>query len=265
METEFLHDVPNVLYKYRDWSNENHKKLLLDRELYFSSIDQFNDPFDGRVPYRYNPADLTEEKIFSKLYQLAKQSHTEWTEEQILQDCHEYQRKNLLHDEEHIEEFQKNTLKSLNELFGIVCLCKEKTNFLLWSHYANSHKGFCIGLNKRLLFDDTRAAFGHMNYQEELPAIGLFEDAITTITKLIGTKSKVWEYENEYRLRKGNHARKIITLRKETIVEVVLGCQMEQNDKRQIIEFVSKEYPHAKIFDTKLSKAKYEIEFMQIK
>ncbi|GEP94978.1 DUF2971 domain-containing protein [Chitinophaga cymbidii] len=53
-------------------------------------------------------------------------------------------------------------------------------NFLLWSYYAQSHKGFAIGFKKVELFEDTQAEFSHMRYREDLPMLGLFEDHIST-------------------------------------------------------------------------------------
>ena len=39
---------PPKLYKYRDWDNKNHRKIL-NGELYFSSPLNFNDPFDCNI------------------------------------------------------------------------------------------------------------------------------------------------------------------------------------------------------------------------
>ena len=262
---EFLFDVPNILYKYRDWNDPNHKRLLEKGELHFSSIDQFNDPFDGTIPYRYRQDELTEENIFKKYYQITKREYPHWNDEQIHQHCYYYQQMGYFHDEKYLEDFETDTLKQINRDYGIVCLCKERDNFLLWSHYANSHKGFCVGFDKTLLFQDTGAGFAHMQYEEDLPLLGLFDNVFEVFKKLIGTKSKIWTYEDEYRLTRAQYARKQMILRKETIVEIILGCKMEQREKFKIVDFAGKEYPHARVYDMKLSKRKFEIEIMQIR
>ncbi len=263
--TEFLFDVPDVLYKYRDWDDAYHKRLLENRELYFSSIDQFNDPFDGTIPYRYNPEQLTEENIFLKYYEMTKREYPDWKDDKIHSHCFHYQQMGHFHDEKYLEDFEADTLKQINRDFGIVCLCKERDNFLLWSHYSNSHKGFCIGFDKKLLFEDTKAGFAHLQYEEDLPTLDLFENVFDAFKKLIGTKSKTWKYEKEYRLSRTYYSRKKIILRKETIVEIILGCKMEQAEKFKILNFVAQEYTHAKVFDMKLSKTKFEIEIIQIR
>ncbi len=263
--TKFLHDVPDVLYKYRDWNNPKHRTLLEDGEVYFASIDQFNDPFDGTVPYRYDPKELTEENIFLKYYQITKREYPDWTDDKIHAHCYYYQQMGHFHNEKYLEDFEVYTLKDINDNYGIVSLCKERNNFLLWSHYANCHKGFCLGFNKFLLFEDTGASFGHMIYQENLPLLSLFEDEIVSIIKLIGIKSSTWKYEDEYRLTRIEYSRKKVILRKDTIVEIILGCKMEQAEKFKIIKLSEEKYPHAKVFDIKLSKTKFEIELIQIR
>ena len=263
--TKFLYDVPDVLYKYRDWNNPNHKRLLEKKELYFASIDQFNDPFDGTIPHRYNPEELTEANIFLKYYQITKREYPDWKEEQIHNYCFEYQQRGHFHDEKFLEDFEADTLKQINKDFGIVCLCKEKDNFLLWSHYANSHTGFCVGFDKTLLFEDTASQFAHMHYQNNLPTLNLFDNVFEHFKKLIGTKSKIWEYEDEYRLSKIYSSRKVAVLKKETIVEILLGSKMEQQEKFKLLAFIEQEYPHAKVFDMRLSKTKFETEIMQIR
>jgi hypothetical protein len=82
-----------------------------------------------------------------------------------------------------------------------------------------------VGFDKTLLFQDTGAGFGHMHYEEDLPTLNLFDNVFETFKKLIGTKSKTWIYEDEYRLSRIYYARKKVILRKETIVEIILGAK----------------------------------------
>jgi Protein of unknown function (DUF2971) len=254
-----LFDVPPVLYKYRDFNNDDHKRLLSNQELYFSSVDQFNDPFDGTIPFRYNPEELTEDNIFKKYYQITKRDFPHWTEERIHEHCYEFQRRGLFRDERYLADFEKDVSREIKTRFGIVCLCKEKDNFLLWSHYSNSHTGFCVGFDKLKLLEDTQAQFSHMNYTSNWPTIGLFDSVPETLSKLLGTKSELWEYENEYRLLKIHYARRVLILRKETVVEVILGCKMEYKTKESLIKLIAEVYPHARVFEVNLEKNKFKI------
>lgn len=48
-----------MLYKYRDFGI-NTDRIILDAELYFSTFDKFNDPFDCNLEFNY---DYTDEDI----------------------------------------------------------------------------------------------------------------------------------------------------------------------------------------------------------
>ena len=41
---------PNILYKYRNWDNELHKKVLTDNILYMASPRDFEDIHDCNFP-----------------------------------------------------------------------------------------------------------------------------------------------------------------------------------------------------------------------
>lgn len=63
-------DFPEVLYKYRFWEEPSaptqfNKRILTESELYFPSPNQFNDPFDAGLPFKYKESEITLEKIKS--------------------------------------------------------------------------------------------------------------------------------------------------------------------------------------------------------
>ena len=78
----------------------------------------------------------------------------------------------------------------------------------MWSHYGNSHKGFCIGFNVSELFNVFKDSFlGRVLYKDNFPNIHDIKKCIInndydTIDGLNFTKSKEWEYEKEYRFKK---------------------------------------------------------------
>ena len=74
-DMQFLENIPQPLYKYRVWEEpckekQFSRRLLTDNEVYLASADQFNDPFDGTLPFKYPKKELTPENIFLKLHPL---------------------------------------------------------------------------------------------------------------------------------------------------------------------------------------------------
>jgi len=86
--------------------------------------------------------------------------------------------------------FYKDYLKSINEEFGIFSLSKSKNNLLMWSHYADSHKGYCIGFDHEMLLNIS-GSLGSVIYSNLFPKLSLFpkSDALDFL-KLLRTKSK---------------------------------------------------------------------------
>lgn len=256
---EFLEGIPDILYKYRDWSNPYNKRLLTHKELYFASFDQFNDPFDGTIPYRYNPADLTDDKIFLKYYQTVKRDKPKLSDEKIHEICFKHQQRGLLKDEVHLKQFTEESKKMLNDTFGIVSLTTEQNNFLMWSHYSGSHSGFCVGFDKFLLFEQCQGGISKITYQEEIPFIELYEEVHSLFDKLIFTKSKTWEYENEFRLHKAHFSRKALTLIPDTFAEIILGCKMEFTEKTNLLALFKKEFPNTRVYETTLHDKNFKL------
>ena len=76
-------------------------------------------------------------------------------------------------------------------------------NELLWAHYANSHKGFCIEYDLDKLDTCITSIIDYridVEYQENKPTISSDDSIEVKIKKAFSTKSLAWAYENEFRL-----------------------------------------------------------------
>ncbi len=93
--------------------------------------------------------------------------------------------------------YRKGHVAALED-YRICSFCATPTNPIVWSHYANSHQGFC------LVFDADNDVFGsalRVDYSDEYPSMDVIEDNAEVITKVsILTKYSGWNYEEEYRL-----------------------------------------------------------------
>lgn len=89
---------------------------------------------------------------------------------------------------------------SQNIKTGLLCFSKNWTDPMLWSHYADKHKGICLGFDLR-----RGSEVQEVNYEEERPRMDLdtHEDP-HSIPKnvqdlLLRTKFGGWKYEEEIR------------------------------------------------------------------
>jgi len=95
--------------------NENLISTLVNSQLYFSSIQNLNDPYDCKIDIEGSlknamKAANDEQKIILRVY----------TREILSQ------------------------LKEKIEQVGVVCFSKQLNNKLMWSHYAKNHTGLCL-------------------------------------------------------------------------------------------------------------------------
>lgn len=83
--------------------------------------------------------------------------------------------------------------KSQNSKTGLLCFSANWTNPLLWSHYANNHKGICLG------FDLLRSEVQCVVYKRKRPRLQPDADPAQVRDLLLRTKFIGWKYEQECR------------------------------------------------------------------
>ena len=144
-----------------------------------------------------------------------------------------------------IDKIVRDLFTLMNEACKIGCLSTDYKNRLMWSHYADSHKGFCIEYD----FSDTgsdifnRAFLFPVVYSEKRPAVpwkaALVDNSENRIearmqmTKTLLTKDAVWEYENEWRiLLKNDNAE----LKMPKVTCIYLGAAISEENRNRILE-----------------------------
>lgn len=107
-----------------------------------------------------------------------------------------------------LDAMTRQMTEKLNALFLIGCLATDPKNRLMWSHYADSHRGFCIEYDFNSLKDEVLPF--PIIYSENRPLVPWkaaidhtqesMEAATADLTLGLLTKDKSWEYENEWRV-----------------------------------------------------------------
>ena len=243
-------DLPEKVYKYREWRNGSHKNLLLYNELYLASPKDFNDPFDCRIPPNY--MDLTPSEIDKYINDLAILKFQEIQEKgldfkSVLNDFEE-----RFKNPRELQKFYNDLLfKEQDKYYGILSLSRRWNSILMWSHYSNCHKGFCVGFwEEKLRNSGYFGKGGIINYDTKFPEIKpkvakVPSDTIEKTFIQTHTKSEDWTYESEYRLvhnyfpKEPEPFERIINIDTEVFSEVILGINISQSDKKEIITICS--------------------------
>jgi len=178
-------DLPSKLYKYRP-INEFTYRLLEYGELKFSTVYEFNDPFEGQAVSRLDASTSEGRKYLHKVQREAGIKSPA----------------NRLRNIEKIKNKGGSfvsPLKSDMEEIGIFSLSEINNDLLMWAHYAKSHTGICIE------FDTTSnffSSFAHpVEYTDDYPIVDrTIDDSWRLVEKMLLTKSNCWHYEREWRL-----------------------------------------------------------------
>jgi hypothetical protein len=80
---------------------------------------------------------------------------------------------------------------------GFLCFSEQWDSVLQWSHYADRHKGICLGFDVSNI--DTK--FGRVEYRaDKLPFPGTSQLDEQFMWKILRTKFDGWQYEKEWRV-----------------------------------------------------------------
>lgn len=150
---------------------------------------------------------------------------------------------NLIDDKDN----QINT--KLVDLFFVGCLCTNYKNRLMWSHYADSHRGFCIEYDYNSLTEDEMASLPlPIVYTKERPLLTWkaaldntpenISEATAQITLGLLTKDNEWKYENEWRILVSSKGSTEFKMPK--ISCIYLGVAISDENKAKILEIAKR-------------------------
>ncbi|RLD55499.1 MAG: hypothetical protein DRJ01_16580, partial [Bacteroidetes bacterium] len=208
--------IPEVLYKYRDWSNKYHRKLISKQEIYLPKPSEFNDPFDGNIPVRWDL--MNYEECLAKNLEIINITHKDKDQRLVKQYAKKVtDEKTLWHPDKLLKE-RPEQLEKWNSIIGLFSLSSVPDNLLMWSHYSFNHTGFVIGFDTKSLLDNYD--FDYIEpiiYQTNYPIISGLDETTIQFYKKFFHKSDLWAYEKEWRISKIHIKNRIIKLKKETI------------------------------------------------
>jgi hypothetical protein len=124
---------------------------------------------------------------------------------------------------------------SISREYGMICFSKTFDDILMWSHYADKHRGIVIGFVRTELESILKARALDVNCRKERVAYDteqFVRPGSKYVTDLLTTKSESWQYQKEVRyvmrlsrLPKPNCRRQILVKMPATSIRrILLGC-----------------------------------------
>lgn len=235
-------ELPEVIYKYRTWSDEYHKRFITEREVFMASARTFEDQLDCRNPTRFDL--LTKEQIYQYYLWSSKKENRNFSRQQHRHFARNWTKNSPLNDRNRIKEWMDQTIEEYYDHDGILSLTENWNNDEMWNKYADNGKGICIGYNTKEMFRHLGGG-GKVEYVDELPIIlpEPFMDFAEALRNRVYCKTKDWEFEDEYRTKKfwphiATISDRQIKLSKEAFNKIILGDNISDTDKNDIIKNV---------------------------
>jgi hypothetical protein len=160
-----------------------------------------------------------------------------------------------------IQETLHNIRKESFSKIGVSCFSKNNLNLLMWSHYADSHQGFCLEFDSNL--EPFSKAF-EVTYKSEVPQINsdlLMTEKIglESLQKLLSFKSIDWEHEEELRLIH-QESNKSYSYSYKSLKAIYFGIRANQSDIEIICSIIKSQNPTVKLYKMKKLEMNFGIE-----
>lgn len=267
-----------MLYKYRGFENRGRVlKMITEGEIWFASPGGFNDPFDMAIHYDYNTDIKTYRKWLLDVCRTDNPNANRQQRRMIIDDAlRKFRRKQFQMQADLKRHHDATILKS----FGVCCMAEPHDDILMWAHYAQNHAGICVGFDTNDLIETckVRFTFGKLlgflpiTYAEEMPLIPFYEYSLKRRTmgaqegfRLLTTKSAHWGYEREVRLLSWQETDFTLRAGREAVREVYLGCRVNADDKREVLEALERVGSTAAVYQARTQERRFALAFDKIR
>jgi len=276
---------PSILYKY---CSPERIDVLKNGCLRFSQPPVFNDPFESS-PAFLNLADRKTMERASKI-EGARTGMPEEYRQHMLDGLFS----------ESGDQARKAVAGLLLEILGrgvgVLSLTAKPDNLLMWAHYAKSHEGFVIGFKTNDPFlsrpgarRDAANDLRRVIYSAQRPKPQFL--ANVGLIEMYFTKSKNWEYEEEWRMftslpeedsrdaiiaSVANIAQfgspgssqpypvRLFDFPAACVERIIVGCRATDETQNTISEIAAAKYPHAKLLKAVISPTDFKLELKEL-
>jgi hypothetical protein len=258
-----------LIYKYFP-INQYTLATFINKKIWFSFPQDFNDPFDCQI----------------NVDKTCSEASCEQCRDAYGPQCDQflYALRQLTLDQRiDIKQVAKSTNDQLKRA-GVSCFSKNNNNILMWSHYADSHKGICVEFEQDALFNDNdKIKLSDVEYNKSFPfaelqnSLGANEDdsggnftPMDTVidvfrNAILTTKYKAWKDEEEVRaIYTGTDDFKSdggFIFSPSAIKNVFFGCKTSARDMATIkLLFTGKEFRSVRFFMMKKAADEYSLQ-----
>lgn len=246
------------LFKYVK-INDHTKDNLINNELFFNPPEDYNDPFDSKIEIEYKGTIKDWYYWASRRKKSDKKVIDQWIkDETIIEVGNGIFEFNPTKNDKLLKDLTKNHYK-------ICCFSETKLSILMWSHYADSHKGICLCFKTqkvenhhllKLLISESMSMsmplpiLFPVDYNKPKPKkINMLTLPPEENKKLVDfyiIKHHDWGYEQEHRKlifdEVGHEKGFTVKYRKEDLEGVIFGLNAKPEEIKEIYKIINTHY-----------------------
>lgn len=226
-------DPPLRLFKFRP-INKFTSDIFCRGVLWFSRPDSFNDPCDCLPVFDW---EASEADLRLHLLEAWGEENPTWTEGRLRAAVERAIAQEFPLRAERKSQVEREYQGRIARC-GIFSTSERFDSIVMWSHYADQHRGICLELDTTAL--PANARFHKVQYRNERPRVNLIRDRRIANRVAAGTKSAEWQYEQEWRLALENGPVQFpteITLPAKMVRGVILGVRIEPGDRDRVLDW----------------------------
>ena len=239
-----------MLYKY--CSVDTAKKILGDGAVLLGAAINLNDPFEMNCRLKW-PANAELRKRIAR--RVSDPNMMAILYEDALDNKREFGRM-----------LSPKTRQIMLNSVGVSCFSETRESILMWSHYADEHKGVCVGfsadaLARSLQTESVIGGFAYMcrvKYKNALPVWSVGDPDIRDV---VATKARCWAYEKEWRILSPYAAGEKQKALPESFGEVIFGAKILESDRERLTQLIAERHLSVKLLNAEISRGKYKVEF----
>lgn len=190
------------LFRYKSFIGNYDFDDLNNNEMSFSPVSFFNDPFDCDYLFQVTSKNIND------------------------------------NDKLKLEQTVNKTKEDEKKRYRIACLSEDNDSILMWSHYANNHKGVCIEYDFQELIEKFKCDLFPIIYVKRRKKYTPYDliNSSLTFQKSVFLKADVWSYEKEWRILKC-FQNDIMQFGKDTFKPkaIYLGYKIDEESKERLI------------------------------
>lgn len=254
-----LMSSPSHIYKYQAFTVQSLQNLK-DQLIYFGSPLAFNDPYDCALSPRIKePTDVDVERLRS--YYLSMPEIESGIRREFETASPTALRLMLLRTgQKTLEDMIKKFLSQR----GVTCFSEKRDNLLMWSHYGDHCRGFCLEFSTSA---DPFHKIKKVKYTQDMPVIDvvpiLCGEDYDPVVDLYCTKAIDWAYEHEWRAIHGQ-AGTAYRYPSEALTGIYFGPDMPFTAVEIIALVLAGQNEHVQFWQGSRSKSDFSVEFLPV-